>query len=123
MHEVSIIQEVVAAIAARSGDARITVVRLEIGKLSGVVADAVRFCFDLVAEGTVVEGARLVIEEPAGRVLCRDCAAEYEAESLVVLCPACGSAYAEVLSGRELRIRSVEVSPSCAVPAVAPRTP
>ncbi len=123
MHEVSITQEVVATIAGRFGDSRVTVVRLEIGKLSGVLADAVRFCFDLVAEGTVVEGARLVIEEPPGRVLCRDCAAEYEVDWVVVLCPACGSAHAEVLSGKELRIRSVEVSVPCAAPAVARRTP
>lgn len=122
MHEVSITQEVVAAITERMGDSRITVVRLEIGKLSGVVADAVRFCFDLVAEGTTAAGARLVIDEPPGRVRCRDCAAEYEAVWLVVLCPACGSANAEVLSGNELRIKSVEVSVPCAAPAAAPRT-
>jgi hydrogenase nickel incorporation protein HypA/HybF len=123
MHEVSITQEIVAAIAERLGDREVTVVRLEIGKLSGVVADAVRFCFDLVAEGTVVQGARLEIEEPPGRLLCRDCAAEYEAEWIVVLCPVCGSAHAEVLSGNELRIRSVEVSVPCAAPAAVPRTP
>src|SRR5687767_14940058 len=104
MHELSIAQEIVTAVTERLGDARITLVRLEIGRLSGVVADSVRFCFDLVAEGTTVEGARLVIEEPEGRVRCGDCAAEYEAEWLVVLCPACGSGRAEVLSGNELRI-------------------
>lgn len=123
MHELSITQEVVAAITERLGESRIAVVRLEIGRLSGVVADAVRFCFDLVAEGTAVEGARLEITEPAGRARCRDCAAEYEAEWLVVLCPACGSASAEVLSGRELRIKSVEVVSACAAPADAPRKP
>ncbi|HEX8868647.1 MAG TPA: hydrogenase maturation nickel metallochaperone HypA [Lentzea sp.] len=122
MHEVSITQEVVAAITERLGDRRITVVRLEIGKLSGVVADAVRFCFDLVAEGTTAEGAELVIEEPPGRALCRDCAAAYEVDSLIVLCPACGGANAEVVSGNELRIKSVEVSVPCAAPAAAPRT-
>ncbi|GGU50262.1 hydrogenase maturation nickel metallochaperone HypA [Lentzea flava] len=122
MHELSITQEVVAAITARLPDTRITVVRLEIGKLSGVVADSVRFCFDLVTEGTAVEGAALVIEEPAGRARCRACVHEYEAEWLVVLCPECGSAAAEVLSGNELRITSVEVSRECAAPADALRT-
>jgi hydrogenase nickel incorporation protein HypA/HybF len=119
---VSITQEIVATIAERLGDSRITVVRLEIGKLSGVVADAIRFCFDLVAEGTTVAGARLVIEEPPGRLRCRDCAAEYEAEWLAGLCPACGGVNAEVLSGDELRIKSVEVSVPCAAPAAVPRT-
>lgn len=122
MHELSVTQEIVATITERLGAARIVVVRLEIGRLSGVVADAVRFCFDLVAEGTTVEGAELVVDEPAARAWCRDCAAEFAVEDLLVLCPACGGASAEVLSGDELRIVSVEVSSGCAAPADA-RTP
>jgi hydrogenase nickel incorporation protein HypA/HybF len=119
VHEVSIVQEVVAAITERLGDRRIAVVRLEIGRLSGVVADAVRFCFDLVAEGTTVEGARLEITEPAGRARCRACAGEHEAEWLVAPCPVCGSVDAEVLSGKDVRIKSVEVVSACAGPADA----
>ena len=49
-------------------DAPVRRVRLEIGRLSGVVPDAVRFCFDLVAAGTTLEGAVLEIDEPGGRV-------------------------------------------------------
>ena len=123
MHELSITQSIVEAIVLRMGTTRISVVRLEIGKLSGVLVDSVRFCFDLVAEGTTVQGARLVIDEPAGGARCRDCAEEFHVEDPIVLCPACGGADAEVLSGRELRIKSVEVSSACAPPAGAPTTP
>ncbi|OLT16426.1 hypothetical protein BJF78_14160 [Pseudonocardia sp. CNS-139] len=67
MHELSITQSVVSAVAERLPDAQVRRVRLEIGQLSGLVPDAVRFCFDLVAEGTVCEGAELEIDErPAG---------------------------------------------------------
>ncbi|MFB9907826.1 hydrogenase maturation nickel metallochaperone HypA [Allokutzneria oryzae] len=123
MHELSITQSIVEAIVERMGDTRISGVRLEIGKLSGVMVDSVRFCFELVAEGTTVQGARLVVDEPAGGARCRDCAEEFGVEGLIVLCPACGSADADVLSGRELRIKSVEVSTACAPPAGAPTTP
>ncbi|SDM82201.1 hydrogenase maturation nickel metallochaperone HypA [Allokutzneria albata] len=123
MHELSITQSIVEAIVERMGGTRISAVRLEIGKLSGVLVDSVRFCFDLVAEGTTVQGARLVIDEPAGGARCRDCTEEFDVEDPIVLCPACGSADAEVLSGRELRIKSVEVSSACAPPAGAPTTP
>jgi hydrogenase nickel incorporation protein HypA/HybF len=123
MHELSIAQSVVDAIVERTGDARVTCVRLRIGRLSGVVADSVRFCFDLVAEGTTLEGATLLIEEPSGRGHCRGCGAEFAVEDPIVLCPACGGADVAVPAGRELSITSVEVSTACAPPAAAPTTP
>lgn len=108
MHELAITQSIVDAVTERFDGATVSGVRLEIGKLSGVVPDAVRFCFDLVAAGTTVEGARLDIDEPAGRARCRDCAGEFEPDAPILLCP-CGSAQVEVLAGGELLIRSVEV--------------
>ena len=109
MHEMSITQSVVEAIAGKLGDAKVTSVRLEIGRLSGVVPDSVRFCFDVLCAGTTLEGARLDIDEPPGRARCRDCGAEFGADDFILLCP-CSSANVEVLGGRELRIRSVEVA-------------
>ena len=108
MHELAIAQGVVDAIVQRLGPARVTAVDLRIGKVSGVVPDAVRFCFDLVVAGTALDGATLEIDEPSGRVACRRCAAEFDTDEVLALCP-CGSADVELLAGRELRIRSVEV--------------
>jgi hydrogenase nickel incorporation protein HypA/HybF len=108
MHELAITQSVVDTIAERTSGARVTLVRLDIGKLSGVVPDALAFCFELVASGTALDGAQLEISEPAGRARCRTCATEFGLEQLVLLCP-CGSADVEVLAGRELAVRSVEI--------------
>jgi Zn finger protein HypA/HybF involved in hydrogenase expression len=66
MHELAITQSLVDTIVERLGDARVSAVHLEIGQLSGILPYAVRFCFDLVAEGTTVERARLQISEPVG---------------------------------------------------------
>jgi hydrogenase nickel incorporation protein HypA/HybF len=85
----------------------VTRVRLSVGRLSGVVPDAIRFCFDLAATGTTVDGARLDIEEPDGWARCRSCGGEYRVDDLILLC-ACGSADVEVLRGQDLTIRSVE---------------
>ena len=109
MHELAITEGVVAAVSERLPDARITSVRLEIGALSGVVADSVRFCFDLVAEGTNLEGARLEIVESPAKCRCGTCGSEFEPDGLIALCP-CGSADAVVLSGSDLRIISVQVA-------------
>ncbi|MFL6142100.1 MAG: hydrogenase maturation nickel metallochaperone HypA [Labedaea sp.] len=119
MHELSLTQAVVDAITDRMGDARITCVRLEIGRLSGVVVDSIRFCFDLVAEGTTLHGARLEIDEPSGRARCRACATEFTVDDPIVLCPGCDSANVAVLSGLDLRILSVEVDTACVEPAAA----
>ena len=109
MHELAITESIVAAVVERMADTPVWRVRLEIGRLSGVVPDAVRFCFELVAAGTTLEGAVLDIDEPGGRVACHRCAAEFDSDDVVALCP-CGSADVELVAGRELRIRSVEVA-------------
>jgi hydrogenase nickel incorporation protein HypA/HybF len=107
VHELAIAESIVEAIGARCGDARVTRVRLSVGRLSGVVPDAIRFCFDLAATGTTVDGARLDIDEPDGWAGCRSCGAEYRVDDPILLC-ACGSSDVEVLRGQELTIRSVE---------------
>lgn len=98
-----------AAVTGKLPDHKITLVRLEIGALSGVVADSVRFCFDLVTEGTNLEGASLEITEPAATCRCRDCDAEFEPDWPIVLCR-CGSADVAILTGADLRILSVQVA-------------
>ena len=109
MHELAIAEGVVDTVTQRLPGARITSVHLEIGALSGVVADSIRFCFDLATEGTGLEGATLDITEPPARCRCRSCGTEFQPDSLIVLCP-CGSADAAVLAGAELKILSVRVA-------------
>jgi hydrogenase nickel incorporation protein HypA/HybF len=108
VHELALTQSVVDVITERLGPARVTAVHLEVGRLSGVLPDALRFCFGLVTEGTTLDGARLDISEPAGRGRCRDCGAEFDAADPLVLCD-CGSADVEVRGGQDLLVRSVEV--------------
>ena len=67
MHELAIIGNVVDAVTHRVGDAKVVRVQLEIGKFSGVVPDALRFCFDVSTAGTTLAGAALEIIEVPGR--------------------------------------------------------
>jgi hydrogenase nickel incorporation protein HypA/HybF len=109
MHELAITQSIVEMIVERTDGASVTAVHLRIGRVSGVVPDALRFCFDLVADGTPVQGARLEIDEPPGRARRRACGATFSVDDLVVLC-ACGSADVEVLGGDELLVSAVELA-------------
>jgi hydrogenase nickel incorporation protein HypA/HybF len=117
MHELSLTQGIVHTITDRLGPRRIVMVRLEIGRLSGVVVDSVRFCFDLVVAGTPLEGARLEVLEPGGRARCRDCAVEFSCDDPLLLCP-CGSSDVEVLAGTELLIKAIQLAPGEVAPDV-----
>ncbi len=110
MHELSITQSVVDAVSEHAAGAQVASVRLRVGKLSGVVPDAMRFCFELVTEGTSLQGAELVIDEPPGTGHCRGCDSDLALADLILLCP-CGSADVAVVSGRELSVQSIEVTP------------
>jgi hydrogenase nickel incorporation protein HypA/HybF len=106
MHELAITQGVVEAVTERTGTAPVTSVRVRVGRLSGVVPDAMRFCFELVTAGTPLDGASLEIEQPEGRGRCRTCGTELVLADLILLCD-CGSADVDVLAGRELAVASV----------------
>ncbi|WP_328320251.1 hydrogenase maturation nickel metallochaperone HypA/HybF [Streptomyces sp. NBC_00388] len=108
MHELSITQSVVDMVCERAGDRPVRTVSVRVGVLTAVVAESMRFCFDLVTEGTVAEGARLEIDQPPGAGRCRACAQEFTLTDPVLLCP-CGSADVEITSGRELQIISMKV--------------
>jgi hydrogenase nickel incorporation protein HypA/HybF len=123
MHELAITQSVVEAITERLGDAPVVRVRLEIGALSGILPDAVRFCFDLVAAGSPLAGARLEIDHPPGAGRCRSCHATATLTDPLAVCASCGSTDIDVVTGTQLRITEVEFATSCAPPAAAPTTP
>ena len=108
MHELGITQEIVDICCQRSAGARITRIVLVIGKLSGVVPDAVRFCFEICAEDTVAAEAELEILEPHGTGHCRECGDLVKLLSPLGIC-ACGSTNLEWISGEELCIKEMEV--------------
>ena len=109
MHELAIAESVVETVTQRLPDAKVTCVCLEVGALSGVVPESIRFCFDLAAEGTGLAGAQLDITEPPAQCRCRACSTEFAPDGPVVLCP-CGSPDVAVLSGEQLKIVSVSVA-------------
>ncbi len=111
MHELGITRNIVAIVAEHAGARRVTRVSLDVGRLSGVMSQAILFSFDVVAKGTPLEGARLEIQEIDGRGRCRKCGAEFATPKLFTPC-ACGSRDVERLAGEELKIREFECETS-----------
>ena len=114
MHELSIAMSLVdraSEESERRGGRRIEAVHLRLGPLSGVVEEALRFSWDLATEGTPAEGARLVIEPVPLVVRCPRCDADRELQGLNAFrCPVCDEPVGDVVSGRELELRALEIA-------------
>ena len=109
MHELSITQSIVEACIECSGGARVLRVTLEVGHLSGVMPHALRFCYDVVTEGTSLQGSTLEIICMPGLSRCRDCGAYVQMLDLLSSCN-CGSVNLErPQGGDQLRIKSMEI--------------
>jgi hydrogenase nickel incorporation protein HypA/HybF len=107
MHELGITRSVVAICAEHAGGARVKRVTLEIGKLSAIMPEAVRFCFDICAKDTVVEGAALEIIEIPGQAVCRACGAQVALALPYGRC-ACGGNDLRHIAGHELKVKEME---------------
>jgi hydrogenase nickel incorporation protein HypA/HybF len=95
---------IVGAAALEQGEAHVKVVHLKIGEMAGVSVDALRFAFDCLSPGTVVEGGRLEIETVPLSVRCARCGATWKPEEFVFVCGSCGSPEIEILAGREMEV-------------------
>jgi hydrogenase nickel incorporation protein HypA/HybF len=112
MHEMSLcegIREIILDQARTHKFARVTVLRVEIGKFAGVEKPALAFAFDVVMQGSPAEGARLEMIDLPGQALCYDCGKEVEIDDRFALCPLCGSAKLMPQGGDEMRIKDLEV--------------
>jgi hydrogenase nickel incorporation protein HypA/HybF len=113
MHELSIIQEVVAAAvesAQQAGAVRVHTVKLRVGALAGVVKDSLLFCYDVASAGTLLAGSRLDIEELPVVIRCPQCHQDRELPGIQSFrCPVCGTPARDIVQGRELELTSIEL--------------
>ena len=112
MHEMSLCESVLQMIEdhARQHDfSRVKTVWLEIGGLSGVELDAMRFAFEAVTRDTLADRARLEIIEVPGEAWCMLCAKRVPVKQRFDACPDCGSYQLQVTGGEEMKLKELEV--------------
>ena len=112
MHELSIAMSIVETCteeARKAGGSTVSNVELEIGKLSGVIPEALEFSWDVAIKDSLLENASLKINEIAARAKCLDCGHEFEMDDAFSPCPSCGGFGNEILQGQELKIRALTV--------------
>jgi len=112
MHELSITRNVVSIVSERAQGQKVLRVTLEVGRLSSMLPEAIRFCFDVCSQGTPVQGALLEILEIEGRGHCSACGAEPVMTAPLGRCPVCHEPSLRMVAGTELKIKEMEIE-SC----------
>lgn len=108
VHEMSITQSLVAIALEHAQGRKVHRVIVEVGALSAVLPDALRFCFDVVSHGTLLEGAALEIREIPAAARCKQCGSEVAVAGYHGLC-SCGSRDLALVRGDELLLKSLEL--------------
>ncbi len=110
MHEMSIagsIIEIATAEALHAGDKKIVRITVDIGALAGVEPEALSFCYEACANGSMAEGSALMINHIAALAHCPTCKKDFTPSSQFFVCPACAGPCG-ILAGEELMVREVE---------------
>ncbi|MDY0294025.1 MAG: hydrogenase maturation nickel metallochaperone HypA [Candidatus Methanomethylophilaceae archaeon] len=117
MHEVAVVSEIVRAILAELEDysvASVQEVDLLIGDMTSLGEEQLSFAYEIVTQGTVLEGSLLSIRREEVRISCGPCGFEGPAESLsyddyaehsipILSCPLCKGPV-KVTAGQSCRV-------------------
>lgn len=111
MHELSLAMEVIELTrreAEKNGITLVGEIRIEVGCLSGVEADAFHAALGLLVKGTVLEEATVTIIRTPGTGKCNACNLEFEMKMRLDTCPECACFPSEITGGKEFRIVSIQ---------------
>lgn len=112
MHEAGIIQSALRLAEERARAADATAIRrvvLRVGRMTGVVPEALEHAYAVLREGTLAAGAELHVEYAPGLCWCADCDRDFETTELIGECPRCGRPSGFVRGGTDIELVSLEV--------------
>ena len=112
MHELAVtesILKIATDYAVKAGATKVTDLYLVIGRLASLVDDSVQFYWDIISEDTICAKAQLHFERVPANILCLDCGNEFQLESELSACPACGGVKIKVISGDQFSLDSIEI--------------
>lgn len=107
MHEMSLIHDLIQAVAESAVENNITRVervKLVVGECHGALPEALAFAFKALVHDTPCRGAALEVEVVPALYRCRKCGSEFGGGAWALYCPRCSAGGADLLQGRELYI-------------------
>jgi hydrogenase nickel incorporation protein HypA/HybF len=112
VHEMGIANSILEAVekeARKYPGARATKVGVRVGELAAIDAEALKFCFEVLARDTELDGLQLEIEFCPRQHRCGLCDRIFIVRDYDCRCPHCHNLAAECVSGDELELAYVEV--------------
>ncbi|MBN2468685.1 MAG: hydrogenase maturation nickel metallochaperone HypA [Deltaproteobacteria bacterium] len=112
MHELGLMQNIVDTVleyARKNSVRKVSKIVVEVGEMSGVVPEALEFCFDVCIKDTALVGAEFEIVRVSAVGKCRACGETFPLLENSFSCPTCNRAEWDLLSGRDLVIKGLEV--------------
>jgi hydrogenase nickel incorporation protein HypA/HybF len=112
MHELSITESILSIALEKAEEAkaiRISRINLVIGELSGIVDECMEFYFGFLSKDTIASQATLSFRHPPTQLRCQNCSTIFSPNNHNWTCPNCQKREAEIVSGRDLYIESIEV--------------
>jgi len=112
MHELSVVMGIIDIAKQETQKAnkdKVELIELEIGALSGVELDSLAYVWDVAVKNTVLENAKKHIDYIEGKAICLECNTIFKVENIYDSCPKCNSYIKNILQGKELRVKSLEV--------------
>ncbi len=119
MHEYSVMNQLVSALLEELGGRdidRVKEVRIEVGEMTFLGHEQLRFAYETLSKDTILEGSELNIEEIKSKIKCGGCGYEggvdYSDKTSVhyqvpvISCPECDSK-PEIVQGKETKIVGV----------------
>ena len=113
MHELSIVMGIVdiaSKEALKANASSIEEIELDIGKLSTIEMDSFDFAWKQGVKNTILENATKTVNRIEGRAKCHDCEIEFPLEALYDPCPQCGFHLVDIISGKEVKVKSLMIS-------------
>ena len=76
---------------------------------AGIEFNALDFVWEAAVKESVLEKAKKRVIKIPAKASCADCGHEYSLSFIYDNCPSCGSYLKNILQGKELRIKSLEL--------------
>lgn len=111
MHEFSIIEDlfkIIEDIIKKEKLKKVFKINLVIGEMLQIVPETFEFVFNSSKKGTIFKNTILNIEFQAISGKCKNCNNEFKLNKNNYNCPECDSSDFDIISGKELIIKSIE---------------
>ncbi|KUK74175.1 hydrogenase maturation nickel metallochaperone HypA [Methanobacterium sp. 42_16] len=119
MHELSMAQAIVDTVldaAEKNNATEVVEVTIEVGMLTMLNPEQLKFLLDVIVEDTLLADAEIVIEDVPVEIDCRSCDYTGLANTdgsdhylSIVKCPQCDERNVEILTGKECNVKTIKI--------------